>query len=1857
MATPQLDFDPWSDAPAKPAGPRPAAAAQAAAPALDFDPFSDGTAANDVPATPKPAAPTRTMGEAIDDTAYAIRRGTRSLVSGLAGLPVNLVNASTALPRTAARLSEAIGGAAPDFVKNSAIPQPAFVRGLREGLDAQDAADRARWASDKLQTQEAEFQSKEGIIDSAKYLVKNPSLTGVLAAEQLPQFLVRVPGSTAGTIGAQAASAASQNAAQVERTLGADGADPQAIANRASDAFNASLLVNAALPAAMPGGAVAERVLAGQAGRTAGTLATRAAKGAAGEAVSGAATEGLDQAIQNAASGRALGEGLGQATALGGVLGGAVGAPAGVLDASATPRQGRGPAGDTAPTSDLSREALALPPPDRTSEHGVIRVGPYGEATTSGQAAQARHPGFPRPQATAESAIPSSVTADITPVPVPVRVPFPDAQSGTLADASNALPQGPSSIKQRLVEAVLEEANATRAEAAAMRTTANGPLTRIGADILDMHADALEAGNSEPGAIDRGRSEELARRGSPGSEPMLADVLSPDKVAGEARTLDFDPFRDVPAEVASLGSPPAATRGSGGNGSKIVNNSQQFATFSDSSTAADRTHRTAETPVEVTSAGDGRIDFDPFRGGPPSPVAQAASSAATSPDNALKEPTEAQKEAGNFAVGRLRVNGLDLSIEHPAGVKRKAEHSQALSHAYGYFRRTTGADGEKVDAFLGDRATDTSLPVFVVDQKKADGSFDESKVMLGFETAAEARAAYLSNYPAGWEQSGLGGIRQFSQDEFKAWVQDPKATKKPAVKPGPQPVVLDFDPHRDVTTGPGLRRDHAERLVRRYAKNMPNHPRVVLVDSAEALHRAAGVNAQGDGTRAEGLWNGAPAIYINTAAIDSPKRFRQVLAHEALGHVGVENVVGAQWPGIARTITGHIENGTGAPWMRKAIAQAQASQPGVTDSQRLAREVLAVMAEQGSRNHVLQTIVARTRATLRQAIPSVAWTDGDVRDLLSQAEGYLRSSRRSASKATAGNEPNAGVQYSKPGQAPPDVSEVAQGFRHVNDEQRAALGKINTHRPRESVSGRLERLTQNLRAKIVQGTVDQFHAFRDLDETAYMQARLSRGTDGAVEGVFRYGLPKLTDGALDIQGDGKGFLGHLQALQGEHDLFLAWVAGHRSDQLAQEGREHLFTPADIAALKALHKGRMPDGQSREVAYRKALQALNRYQTAILDIAEEADVVNTATRKLWNADFYVPFFRDMEGQPAPTAHPGRGGDEPGDIAAMRKAVIERLVGGGQPLNDLLENTLQNWGRLLAASMRNMAAARALTVATDIGAARAMPTAERGTVSAMFHGERRHFLVDDPLVLESLVLLYAPPWSNPAMKGLQWFKRALTVGVTTDPTFRIRNLIRDTLSVVASNKIGFNPLQNLAQGWKATQRGGDTFLKLLGGGGAIRFGSVLDGDQAAHAKRLIESGLAAEGNILDTPAKAKAGLVKLWDAYQELGDRAETMNRAALYEQARAEGKDHLQASFAARDVLDFTNAGAWTAVQFLTRTVPFMNARLQGMYKLGRGAKQYPKRFAAVTGAVALASVALHLANADDEDYRALPDWVRDTYWWVRIPGTGHALYIPKPFELGALGSVVERGTELMTGGDDYQARDFARTLLGIAESQLALNPTPQAVKPAIEAAFNRNTFQDRPIDGMGQERLPPADRYTARTSGGAVALGKLTGSSPQRIEHMVRGYFGWLGLQALNTSDLLTRSMLDLGSNPAHDFGKVDNLAVIGSFIKERDAAGSKYVNRFYEQARQVDMLYAAYSVARQAGDLERARELAADDRMKLRGLYTSTETAMTRVNREIRRVTNDKTLSPEAKGELLAGLQASRERMARQATERARRH
>jgi len=153
-------------------------------------------------------------------------------------------------------------------------------------------------------------------------------------------------------------------------------------------------------------------------------------------------------------------------------------------------------------------------------------------------------------------------------------------------------------------------------------------------------------------------------------------------------------------------------------------------------------------------------------------------------ENVNTTPTEAQKKAGNYRMGHFYVKGMPISIENPKGSKRKYKNDDGtegfviMKNHYGYFTNTTGngKDGDAVDVFIGPH-TDDFDKVYVIDQNNKEDEFDESKVMIGFNSKKEAKKAYLANYSKGWK--GFRAITGVSLRLFKKWLYRGNKQRKP----------------------------------------------------------------------------------------------------------------------------------------------------------------------------------------------------------------------------------------------------------------------------------------------------------------------------------------------------------------------------------------------------------------------------------------------------------------------------------------------------------------------------------------------------------------------------------------------------------------------------------------------------------------------------------------------------------------------------------------------------------------------------------------------------------------------------------------------------------------------------------------------------------------------------------------------------------------------------------------------------------------------------------------------------------------------------------------------------------------------
>jgi len=846
---------------------------------------------------------------------------------------------------------------------------------------------------------------------------------------------------------------------------------------------------------------------------------------------------------------------------------------------------------------------------------------------------------------------------------------------------------------------------------------------------------------------------------------------------------------------------------------------------------------------------------------------------------------------------------------------------------------------------------------------------------------------------------------------------------------------------------------------------------------------------------------------------------------------------------------------------------------------------------------------------------------------------------------------------------------VGASTRQYTPEQLRMFRNVGRTVDVPSFRNRLDTLKKDLGKKMAQGLVDQFAPIKELSPMAYMLARLSKGAAGAFEALLHHGKLSINAGAFDADQTG-GFIESVGVpLQGELEDFLWWVAANRAELLSAQDRERLFSTTDIAEGKGLASGTttfdytLRNGtttRDRNLIFKDTLAKFEAFNRNVLDVAEQSGLIDPVSRKIWESEFYVPFYRVAE-------------DEGGFLGAkmknglVRQRAFKRLKGSDEKINsDILANTLANWAHLIDASAKNRAAKASLEAAEAMGVAieadaRTVKSMARSmgkrdsTVWFLDQGAERHFMVDDPFVMTAITSLEYAGVKGPVMDALSTFKHWLTIGVTASPAFKIRNLIRDSVQAVAVSDLSYNIPANIRAGLAASDPKSQTYVSALASGGLIRFGTMLEGRASDRVRQLVKSGI-KDTTILNSNSKMEAFYTRYIEpavmAYNELGNRSEEINRAALYSQLRKQGVDHAEASLMARDLMDFSLQGSWTGIRFLTQVVPFMNARMQGMYKLGRGVAEDPRKFATVLGAAALFSVALMAAYGDDDDWKKREDWDRNNFWWFKMGGT--AFRIPKPFEIGAMATLAERGLEYFVS-DDMTGERLRNNVLKLLGDNLSMNPVPQMVKPIIDVYANKDSFTGRPLESMSMEKLRPDYRFDARTSMPARAIStagqavtSVVGAdftSPVKIDHMIRGYFGWLGSFVVGTADVIVRPMTNEPSRPTGDIWKTASLGFIQSLPTDQ----SRYVSHMYEQAREIEQAYGTFQSLVKQGRREEAKEFLDENRetlAKYKGVEQAKRAAST-MNERIRMIERS-ALDPDVKQERIRAIREQQDKIAR---------
>ncbi|CAJ1839450.1 LPD38 domain-containing protein [Aeromonas veronii] len=1240
------------------------------------------------------------------------------------------------------------------------------------------------------------------------------------------------------------------------------------------------------------------------------------------------------------------------------------------------------------------------------------------------------------------------------------------------------------------------------------------------------------------------------------------------------------------------------------------------------------------------------------------------------------EPTDAQKEAGNYKKGHLKLQGLDIALENPKGSTRSGTDKDGkawqstMAHDYGYIKRTLGADGDHVDVFIGEQPD--SETVYVVDQvDPKTGKFDEHKVMMGFADEQAAQAGYLANYENGWK--GLGSIKAMPVEEFKRWVKGGDTTKPVADAAKETVRAIAFSKQamaQGEKPAKHLTRKEAELVTKEWFKQYRGASGIdVQIHATQAeLEQALGLAAKDGLIRRAAFDDDNGTLHVAADTIAHPKRMREILRHEVLAHYGLANVLG---DGEYTKLISRIIKSKSAPSMKAVWDWVDTHYAG-EDVGVQAEEVIAHLAEleQSAWRRGWDQVVAWVTKALRTVgfVPG-GITAAETRVLI---EGLGKKMKRGGPDNGG---PDGGHKFSQESEQP--AKKGGLKMSQANTAADKAMEKLNLG-PKPDIIDKTKANLDKLRKVdrgVVESWVDRFikkantevldalapikyaedaAGITDAADSGYVAARMATGAASTMQATMLYGLPEWKDGVIQRKagtGEKDALLGIFSDLGADLHNWLGWMAGHRAELLMAQGRENLLDANDIAALKGQGKG-------KEAKFLDAKARWNRLNAATLDLAQEAGLFTKEARAEFENEWYIPFFRESEDGDVIAPFKPKG-------IANQNAGIKKLKGGEANTNDLLENIFTSTSKLIDASMKNMAAQKTVWNLADTGLIEVVAKPNmmdwralkngKDLITVKLEGEDYMIRIEDPDLYRAMTFFDRQPFGtmiNMASKA----KRLLTAGVTASPEFMLRNFLRDSLSSWAISKDGFKPVIDSIKGVKKTLAMDGSTIDVMFSGASFLGGYVNGNDPGAMAdtvrKSLRRKGMTPEQiaryekSIIRNAAHAKGVVADAWEKYSRYGEALENANREAVYAAAIKAGKSHAQAAFESKDLMDFSMLGAARAIQGASLVLPFFNARLQGLGKLSRELRDNPREIAKRAGMITAMSLGLLAANWDDERYEELPDWDKDANWHFFV-GDQH-FRIPKPFEIGVMfGTIPERMVRAM--GDKDTGAQFGKAVARAIGDTFALNPTPQIIKPLVEAAFNYDTFRGGPIDSPQDLAVKAEARYNEQTSLLMRELGELSGFSPKQLEHLVIGYTGTIGGYVMATADGLIRA-----SRPGESASwRADEIPLVKAVYRGTGPAKStQHMEEFYRMLSEVNQLKRTVDQYRSEGLDDKANELLEEQGgiLKARRSLSRTQQQVRVVRNKIELIQRDRTMNAEEKRKRIDELLARRNDLVYQA-------
>jgi hypothetical protein len=406
-------------------------------------------------------------------------------------------------------------------------------------------------------------------------------------------------------------------------------------------------------------------------------------------------------------------------------------------------------------------------------------------------------------------------------------------------------------------------------------------------------------------------------------------------------------------------------------------------------------------------------------------------------------------------------------------------------------------------------------------------------------------------------------------------------------------------------------------------------------------------------------------------------------------------------------------------------------------------------------------------------------------------------------------------------------------------------------------------------------------------------------------------------------------------------------------------------------------------------------------------------------------------------------------------------------------------------------------------------------------------------------------------------------------------------------------------------------------------------------------------------------------------RHFGEATEFAERVKVVDHLISKGMNPDDAAFQGYLLAPFSRRGMGTgffgsAASFLAPIVPFLNAKIQGTYRLLENEKNLPKhKFAmqlmARGSVVTMFSMALAALASDDERWEDEPVERKMLYDIFYVGDK--TILLPRAFEVGtwfgALPVMLFDAARKEHGGDLGKAFAFAIT------NTLGFSPIPASVAPLITVGTNYDFFMGRELESAGMRSRPASERvqedtsrvaegvaYAINNSLGELPRGMRTELSPIQVQALLQGYLGTSGTMILSAVDgFLGWSGMTPGKpagplgDPNSPLGIATTLSGMRRFVKGDEEKVSRFVGDFYDLKREVTQWTTAMNDARLAGDMARANEIASEraDLFALKRQVDKASRDVGEISRRMRAIQNNPNMDPQEKADALVPLRQRR--------------